>query len=332
MTMRPRRRAAGRRGRPPWAGPGRPAPRKPRKHSRWDAGLVEVAPAEAARSATARTRKPGRASWSTSARSSRSRVRERNHRPPRSTDAQRDHRLRGALDAQAAPRRSSRVPRDSRARARRAARRPSPLRVLPGVPGPPLGPVHHGPIGGVRESPPSVAGTRAAPRRHDAALSGVEPPPPSCPSCPSETTAERSPLGEGPGLVEAEHVDPAEGLDRGRVAHQGVAGRQPPGGGELRERGDERESLGHGGDRQAHRGCDGASIIDLPRSRSAASRTKPEPIATGGTRRLSSRSRSWTPEAGGRSPASLAVLAASVASPAATTTASPLPAATVVPS
>ena len=64
------------------------------------------------------------------------------------------------------------------------------------------------------------------------------------------------PLREGPGFVCAQDVHATKGLQGARVAHQGPAGGQALGGGELREGGEDGEPLRHGGDAQAHGGGD----------------------------------------------------------------------------
>ncbi len=58
--------------------------------------------------------------------------------------------------------------------------------------------------------------------------------------------------GERAGLVEAQHVHPSERFDGPRVAHQRAAAGQPPGRGQLRGRGQERQALGHRGDGERH--------------------------------------------------------------------------------
>ncbi len=62
--------------------------------------------------------------------------------------------------------------------------------------------------------------------------------------------------GQRPGLVGADDVHPAEGLDRARVPHQRTAARKAAGGAELRDGRQQRQPFGHGGDREAHARAD----------------------------------------------------------------------------
>ncbi len=86
------------------------------------------------------------------------------------------------------------------------------------------------------------------------------------------------PLGEGAGLVEAEYVDAAEGLDGVGVAYQGTLAGQPLGSGELRGADQERQPLRDAGDGEpdasAHRVLDASA-----RSSPAAITAAPEPSA-----------------------------------------------------
>ena len=62
--------------------------------------------------------------------------------------------------------------------------------------------------------------------------------------------------GQRPGLVGADDVHPAQGLDRARVPHQRAAARKTAGGAELRDGRQQRQPFGHGGDRKAHSRAD----------------------------------------------------------------------------
>ena len=84
-------------------------------------------------------------------------------------------------------------------------------------------------------------------------------------------------LGQGPRLVEAEHVDPAQGLDRRRVAYERVARGQPPGRGELGDGGDERQPFRHRGHREAHRRGERRGERRAAEQVRAANSTTPEP-------------------------------------------------------
>ena len=59
-------------------------------------------------------------------------------------------------------------------------------------------------------------------------------------------------LGQRAGLVEADGVDPAQRLQHPRAAHDRAAAGQPAGGGLLGDGRDQRQPLGHGGDRDRH--------------------------------------------------------------------------------
>jgi hypothetical protein len=60
-------------------------------------------------------------------------------------------------------------------------------------------------------------------------------------------------LGEGAGLVEAQHVHPTQCLDGGGVADQRAACRQPASGGQFRHGGDKRQAFGYRRDGEANR-------------------------------------------------------------------------------
>ena len=67
-------------------------------------------------------------------------------------------------------------------------------------------------------------------------------------------------LGEGAGLVEAQHVGAAERLDGARVADEGAEVGQPPGGGELGRVDEERQPFGYGRDGEVHRRGRGSRV------------------------------------------------------------------------
>ena len=138
------------------------------------------------------------------------------------------------------------------------------------------------------------AGSPAAPRRGRAGRCG------RARRAGMSTAAVRDPLqpdpslGQGAGLVEAQHVDPAERLDRARVADQDVAARQPPGGRELADRGDQRQPLGHGRDGQADAGAECVAQRSAPQQAGADERrARAQGDRNGGL--VSRRSRSPTP-------------------------------------
>ena len=64
-------------------------------------------------------------------------------------------------------------------------------------------------------------------------------------------------LGQGAGLVEAEHVDPTQRLDGARVADQRAVPGEASCGGQLGRADQERKSLGHGGHGQVRGGRGG---------------------------------------------------------------------------
>ena len=102
-----------------------------------------------------------------------------------------------------------------------------------------------GPVGLVRLLV-AVAAARPRPARSSSSSSGSPSAQRHEPDHPQPVLRQRA------GLVEADGVHPAQRLQHPGAAHDGAAAGQPPGGGLLGDRRDQRQPLGHGGDRDRH--------------------------------------------------------------------------------